>query len=268
MNILSTSNIIIFCIIFIIILIILYCIIFKSNFTTSIINEIDNKSYNISDYTYIHIPKTAGTSIEKFGLTINIKWGAKNNLLYKKYFTHFTHSNWWHIPMYYYHPEVMKKIKIFTTVRNPYSRIISEINYFIKNGKIEYSIKNCNDRLHEILSNIYISDKNNNKILNKEFLSKFTINDAWHCVPMYHYVCERNNNKICKNVKILKVENLNNDMNNFLKKFNIKNKFDSIENTSTKNFKYDQISSDNLKLINKIYKNDFKLFGYNMMNLK
>lgn len=193
-----------------------------------------------------------------------MKWGKNNNSLYKKYFPHTT---WWHVPMYYYHPEVMKNIKIFTTVRNPYSRIISEINYFIKNGKFEYSIKNCNDRLHEILSNIYISDKNNNKILNKEFLNKNIINDAWHCVPMYHYVCERNNNKICKNVKILKVENLNQEMNNFLKKLNIKKKFDIKENTSNTKFKFDQISSDNLKLINKIYKYDFKRFCYKMIKL-
>jgi len=91
--------------------------------------------HNDKKIVYIHIPKTAGTTIEHiFCNKNNIGSEHKDITFYKEYYDYF----------------------IFSFVRNPYTRIISIYNYFINGGNKSISdinkIKNdtnINDFLNE-----------------------------------------------------------------------------------------------------------------------
>ena len=72
---------------------------------------------NIKELKFIHITKTAGTTIEQIGLINNIKWG----LNHKEYKNH-------HKPLNQQKQELIKKYDWFMIVRNPYDRIISELH--------------------------------------------------------------------------------------------------------------------------------------------
>jgi hypothetical protein len=93
-----------------------------------------------------------------------------------------------------------------------------------------------------------------------------------HFIPMYFYTCfecnnlDENNKLINNNIKVLKFENLNKEMNNFLKELNVNEIFNIKENISEKNFVFEDLSINNLKLINEIYKKDFLLFNYKMFD--
>ena len=77
---------------------------------------------------FIHIPKTAGTSIEKQALNYNIYWGVyyfKNKLNKNYYYS----SVPWHIPPKYLTNNEYENKILFCVVRNPYTRIVSEYKY-------------------------------------------------------------------------------------------------------------------------------------------
>ena len=86
-----------------------------------------------------------------------------------------------------------------------------------------------------------------------------------HHIPMYYYVTNNDNN-IMSNVHILKHENLNDDFNDFIRKNNLQIPSnvarDYKTNVSKNTLSVQNINDKNVKLINKIYKNDFALFNY------
>ena len=162
---------------------------------------------------FLHIPKNAGTSIEKAGYEQNILWGFKewekkdelgeSIYNFKKLFNY--NSPWihkltnlktkknrcypWHLPLNKLDMNIYSKDdKIFTIVRNPYSKIVSAFKYKIKNP--------TKDDL-----NNFINEK----------LSNFEENKYWngcHILPQYEYT---ENSKI-KIDYILKFENLDNEL--------------------------------------------------------
>ena len=211
----------------------------------------------INNYKFIHITKTGGTSIEEFGIKLGIKWGKYDKNFYGKY----KNSGFWHVPLNYIEPEIINKYNWFCVVRNPYDRIISEINFLIKSEHISFNKVDINIYLHTILSNIIIDEIN----LNKEFIGKNDIMYAFHFIPMYFYTCS-DNFKINNNIKIIKFENFNEEINSFLKELKIEENFDIHENKNDiKLFELYDLSIKNLKLINKVYKKDFILFNYNII---
>lgn len=234
-----------------------------------LLNEFENnKKYNndkINNYKFLHITKTGGTSIEEFALKLGIKWGKYDKIFYQNY----NKEGFWHIPLNYFNLETINKYKWFVIVRNPYDRIISEINYLIKDKYID---SNINEYLHNILSNLLKDEQT----LNSDFIEKNDIMLAFHFVPMYFYTCYGNkrnnsngngsNNKITDNIKVIKFENLNKEFNSFLKELSIEETFDIHENKSEKVYEFDDLSIKNIKLINKVYKKDFELFDYKIIN--
>ena len=96
---------------------------------------------------FIHITKTAGTTIENLGLKKNIKWGR----FHKEY------GPCWHRIF----PRVREHVKLnydwFMVVRNPYDRLISE---FYCNFDGRKNLKNL-DEISNDYFNQYIKDKIN-----------------------------------------------------------------------------------------------------------
>lgn len=128
-------------------------------------------------------------------------------------------------------------IKLFTVVRNPYDRIISEC--FCKWGG-----KYCNK--------LNTQDDLNNFIF--EQVSKAEDTSFFHFFPQYSYT----HNKKCFVVHILKYENIEIEFNNLMNLYDI-----DINNGNTSHkFTINDISRGNMDLINDVYHYDFVYFNY------
>lgn len=174
---------------------------------------------------FIHIPKTGGTSVEKY---LRNKFN-KDSLLSFRFTTNKISSA--------RHPifEEIKKsnlkldeIMILSIVRNPYEKIMS--NLFYNNLIMKESTK---DEVYSI-----IKDKINSYI------------------PQYKYLTD--NNELIKNLILLRTEYLK----SMMIKLGYTD-FDLHEN-SNKNIVnyYDYLNQESINLINEVYSKDFELFGY------
>lgn len=231
---------IIYILLFLITVLLVYFII-KNKDTFDINNCKSNK------LEFIHIPKNAGTSIEKLGKKYNICWGMYNrkNLLINK----IVKCNIWHNPHHLYVKDN------FAIVRNPYKRIISEFFYQPKwehGHKYELTIDNFYLWINETFEK-YKNDK--------------YIHDC-HIIPQSEYIYH-NGKKVIENVYKLE-DNLNNNLQNLFNKYNLNIDIKDLDknNVSTNPFTLNDIKNQNI--LNKIYdfyKVDFDNFGYDKLFL-
>lgn len=208
----------------------------------------DRRNINL---LYIHIPKTGGTTIEKYfskkykkNRRLNIK-----NLYSGNVFNRFS-------GLFYGSPQhqslrtlmrfrrrlgiSIKNLKIIASVRNPYTRIISDLFHF---------------RL--------INHKSTPKQVFNALKRFIIVRKAYdnHNLPQYTFIINKKGN-IPKNIKIVKNENLNQDMAKIgYKGFETIKKKNVGRSHKTNYYKY--LNKDSINLINKVYNKDFKLFSYN-----
>lgn len=189
----------------------------------------DNVNKKIS---FIHIPKTGGSSIQKIN---------KDN----KIFNIYDHS-------IYNNKNLLKNdynIK-FTIVRNPYARLVSAF-FYLKNGggqnELDLSYKKKLDKYNTF--DEFVENLNYNIIY-----------EILHLVPQFEYLID-NNELLYTN--ILYLENINNDFKNFCFKYDLKNLNFPITNTSKHdNYKYYINKKDTRNKIYNLYKKDFELLNY------
>ncbi len=186
----------------------------------------------MKELKFIHITKCAGTTIEDLGYENKVYWGRFN----KEY-------GWWHGNFLDKSKDIKNKYDWFMVVRNPYDRILSE--YYCKWGGIgKY---NCNNSKEEF----------NKFLINK---IKFRSKTGDHYTEQYKYL-DKN-----YNINILRFENLEYEFNKLMKKYNLKIRFNKhINKGENKKFKVNDFSEELIKLINEVYKDDFIIFGYNML---
>lgn len=215
---------------------------------------------------YVHIPKTAGTYIEKtFNIhNNNLLWINKDDLVLGRTLQHY--------PIDFIHNVIntynMMNLKndyinindyyIFTTVRNPYYRFISAYN--------QYPYK-CNNKFKELINGMNIIDfakHLKNKIDNEGY--DFFNYGAYHQFqPMVSYIKTKYN----YNIDIIKMDN--NDFNDKIlkmcKKYNLKFINNKINNNTTKKINTDTYinNTEFINLINFIYKDDFEYFNYSKL---
>ena len=210
----------------------------------------NNNDVNI---LFIHIPKTGGFSISEY---LSQKYSI---VRCEKSFCGYNLANdiggetYLHFPLntmltFYKDKIILENLKILSVVRNPYSRRISNMFY---RGKIcEQNI--CDDIQKKV------------EIVLKDDVDKYLIDQHYddnHFTPQYKFLCDEND-KLYTNIDILKFENLNNDM----KELGFTD-FDVVINKTTKKYNYMHYLNENsINLINKIYKKDFELFGYEMIH--
>ena len=199
--------------------------------------------YPEKNILFIHVPKTGGTKIEnelkkKYEQNLyNNKIG--NNLLD----TPFNNSSLQHqfYSTIYKYRDILNvnfdKIKIFSIVRNPYNRVISDLFWY---RLIEENF--TKNQVFNIIKNKYLyrNDLDN------------------HNLPQYKFITDENLN-LYKNIKVFKTENLNennNELNEYLDvDIDIKRK-----NVNRNYMKY--LNKKSISLINTFYDIDFKLFNY------
>ena len=201
---------------------------------------------------FIHNPKCAGTSIET---ALNMK--SKNNhghTLEMEYLYGIDINNivlqslCFKFYKNYINEDVINKCFIFSVVRNPYDRVLSDYHWDNRN------CKNSHDFL------LLIQDT-----LEKESdlsMMKFDIKTHKnHFLPQHKYLDDSIYNK--KINRILKFENLNIDFNNYIdSKITI-----PISNKSNNsNISWEEYYCDKpecIKIVNNIYSKDFELYNYN-----
>lgn len=230
-----------------------------------IINSLNNKSFTYNntnfDLKFLHITKNAGTYIEDLGFKNNLVLGKIKDQINDYNLTHKTIADYYHLPPSLFYNEVFninycntKNIN-FLIIRNPYDRILSEIFCpwigIIKNNSTP-SIDEINDFLNNILSN---------RINNPELLF-----NGGHYTLQYSYAYDSNDILIVD--EILRLETLNEDLEKLNQKYNLKLVLDKEKtNKSSKNCQLSDLSDENIKLINKLYKLDFEKFGYSMISV-
>jgi len=211
--------------------------------------------YENKKILFIHIPKTGGTSIEnyffkKFNVVPCFQSLHSDGQVLKEIPYSLQHSTFNDIRINnkYFNID-FNNLTIISSVRNPYDRIISHL--FFKN----LIKKDENPEIVEQILNDLLIRKNYFKYDN-------------HITPQYIFII--NKNKILKKCVILKMENLQSNMNRL--GFN---DFDFFENVSNQyeynnihNIKYlKYLNEKSIFLINSFYKYDFIIFNYKMINI-
>jgi hypothetical protein len=178
---------------------------------------------------FIHITKTAGTSIENIGKAGGIRWGR----FHKEY-------GWWHRRFPQVPQDIQQKYDWFMVVRNPYTRMISE--YHCRWGGVG--------------QNTNLSKKVFNKKLKGFMVERAFRSRGDHYTPQHLYVSSK-----CK-IHILRFENLKEEFENLMNKYKLPFKLNAHVFNNRKKFGVNDLSDGTKALIDKIYDKDFKTFGY------
>ena len=184
---------------------------------------------------FIHIPKTAGSSIETYcqcNFGVHTIWGKRHKNIeeYKKNF--FKEYN---------------SYRKFTVVRNPYDRIISWYFFLKQTIDIELDIKKKIKMENDFVNTVedWIKDPYGNKFTCKRVKKK-------------HYILDTQCSFIDETVDILKFENLNKELNKF---FNKEIKLPTINKSNHKHYlKY--YNQETLDIVYERYKEDFERLNY------
>ena len=187
---------------------------------------------------FIHIPKTAGTSIEQF-----IRDNGSNNLLFigVRNNRSLQHLTAYELKMMI--PYIYKQYYKFSIVRNPYDKLLSEYYW---NPSINIGYKKGKSK-KDFLKNV-IEIVQNKKYFNDIY------ND--HFIPQYNFLFYKN--KLLLN-QLFKYEDLEWVSSFLKKKLKITRNFPYLNRNDIEKEGWNE---DEKEIIYNLYKNDFLYFGY------
>ena len=192
---------------------------------------------------FIHITKSAGTSMEDLALKQKIKWGR-----------HHQEYGFWHDYLSVKPDKLKKQYDWFMVVRNPYGRVISEYNWINSNEKRSIREKPKEDIVNDF--NKFLGEKlrmiGDNKQL-KDYLRK------GHFNKQSRYLDSK------AVITVLKFENIEVEFNKLMNLYNLNLTLNSHKNKTPTILTYKDINNSNIALINEVYKEDFALFGYKIL---
>lgn len=177
--------------------------------------------------------------------------------------------SFWHIPPRFfikgYYKSMIKKYDFFVTVRNPFTRVVSE--YYCAWGGPQVKASNVHD------FNVWIK----NKLLSIQDLVFKRLNDKaamfGHWIPQYIYITDSSGSQIVDTANIIHLETLDDEFDSLMKRYNLPSDFTLRKKPhslkSDKTFDVVDLNDENIQLIQNIYLNDFEMLGYdkNMQNL-
>jgi len=184
---------------------------------------------------FIHITKTAGTSIEDIANAAGIKWGRFDP----------TYGPWHQLPSRK-DQNIFKNKDWFMVVRNPYSRIISE--FHCKWGGVGKDVNQYNiTSFNQYIENAIKTRANHPR--------------GDHYTRQHLYV------NAVPGLNILKFENLAVEFKDLMLKYDINLSLNKKNNSSAshKRFTVTDLGRESITLINRIYAVDFKEFNYRML---
>jgi|688.fasta_scaffold102134_1 hypothetical protein len=192
-----------------------------------------HKGEESTELHYIHIPKCGGSTIENTGYEWGVRWSKWHET---------PHS--YHSPSNYFmnNPDLIKDKVLFTTVRNPYDRILSltycPFNLVFQN-RSQY--KPTKDEF-----NVWVSES----IIKSDTMYDFVYYKDKKVIP-----------------HVIKLENLKEEFDNLMFNYNTKIRINKSANIgshyySEKRFGLEDISKENIDWINKKFEKDFIYFNY------
>ena len=198
-------------------------------------------------FIFIHIPKNSGTAMTKAIQRIykdtklliscerdGVNIGIDKMHLYHEVIDKFITKN------------ILDKYIKFCIIRNPYDKLYSAWNFI----KERHGYNDINDFIKYKLDDEFI--------YGKEIVPR----DARvHYRPQFTFVYDKDNNQFAD--FIIRYENLNEDISEMNKKYNLN--IPLYDNGNTKKKYMDYFNKDSLKKINKLYEKDFLLFNYKML---
>ena len=186
---------------------------------------------------FIHIPKTAGTSIEQF-----LKDNNKNeiDLLGVKLGRAMHHYR--AIDLKKEIPELFKKYFKFSIVRNPYDRLLSEY-YWCRIPEAGFKFGKTKTEFLNYVSKV---------IKNKNFYSNIYHE---HFMPQYMFIYD----STIQVDNLFKYEDLDWTIDYLKKKLSIEN---DLKNLNKSRFTKEDWNENQKEIIYNLYKNDFLLFNY------
>jgi len=184
---------------------------------------------------FIHIPKSAGSSIE---MALYNTWGMVTHtkaLTYQKA-----------------DPKKFNQYYTFTFTRNPYDRFVSAYNYLIKGGRNKFDKSWAKQHLQYKTFNDFVLSLTNPDI--RKIIFSYI-----HFIPQYQFISNENNQIIIN--KIFQFENLNSDFLELCRTLNIQVKL-SHENQFIHPHYLSYYNTESKKIIAKLYETDFQLLNY------
>lgn len=128
------------------------------------------------DFLFIHIPKCAGTSIEKlFGYNYNVEKHLEHRikLVNNEHPKHLTLNSYYN----HFDNEFLDKIFKFTIVRNPFDAIVSLYNFSIKDDNVIINGLNTYEQKKNIsfdqFVNIIVDTANSNEMYLSQVLTSY-----------------------------------------------------------------------------------------------
>lgn len=202
--------------------------------------------YNMTALKFIHITKTGGTSIENVAKAHNVNWGRHDNDLA------FLGATYWHVPFQFCDnnqkkAQICANFDLFAVVRNPYERCVSE--YFCRWGGPSNNLRTAEQM------NKYIRST-----LNKRVKKGWSACSNKHFAPQFLYVFDGKGNRHVKHV--LKFENLQQEFDQLMEQYKLPIRLTRHDNVSKKNLSVADLEPETIALIQKVYRRDFKEFGY------
>ncbi len=193
---------------------------------------------------FIHIPKTAGTSIAKISNDIGVLVKGHD----------IRHSDFLHLSEY--DPASLIKYHLFAIVRNPWDRVLSSFLYLNTGGRNNGDLADQKRYLER-----YHGDFN---AFVRSAFTNDTVVEQLHFIPQYRWICNENE-KVLVNT-VLKFENLNREMDKFFK--SLGKELIEIPKINTTNHKHysEYYDNESIEIINQVYQKDITLFNYAFIN--
>eukprot|EP00592_Proboscia_alata_P007029 CAMPEP_0194354538 /NCGR_PEP_ID=MMETSP0174-20130528/2679_1 /TAXON_ID=216777 /ORGANISM="Proboscia alata, Strain PI-D3" /LENGTH=301 /DNA_ID=CAMNT_0039123525 /DNA_START=113 /DNA_END=1018 /DNA_ORIENTATION=+ len=269
--------------------------------------EVNNISTVKKRLEFVHITKTGGSAIEKAGSKLDLIWGACHYMNITEVgcmapdipysapnYQSYALTSPWHTP-----PKLLRKYvnesqypygdaDLFTVIRNPYDRIISEYycpwlglqdntlkkkrqnNPAVMNAWVQNMVTRL-DKAMEAFKKI--QDENAKlKIHSENVTEDIRVLAQKHFVNQVEYVYD-GDNVVIKNV--VHYENLSKEFTKLMEKYDIEASLPPKEMsgtyTDTKNVKrltYRALDAKSISVINEFAKPDFEKFGYEIVEDK
>jgi hypothetical protein len=230
----------------------------------------------------VHITKTGGTAMESWGYSHGFLWGQKwfsytgikeSEYGSPQYMEHTTSPQ--HVPpQWFTKKNPYDDYEMFTIVRDPYSRIISEFrcphygfNTWLSNSVLcepPYSAICVAARAAATVDdlNTWVIGKLNTIIAHNE-----TAFIDGHMIPQHFYIYGKSGEFLLKPENVLRQESLDVDFAALKERYNITGggAIQKVDESEMRKFSVTDLSAEARQLIERVYREDFDRLGYSRL---
>ncbi|KAL9184494.1 hypothetical protein ACHAXT_012464 [Thalassiosira profunda] len=239
---------------------------------------------------FVHLTKTGGTAIEKAAISVGVRWSlchfSRISVCNSPYtgmqdVQHKETANLgvmntspWHTPPWafashaaYFTKNPYEGADLFTVVRNPYTRVVSE--YYCPwagLGKDDPDVMNqwirqklqgqSHQKLHEQLERFRVSGTGGGFFIGTK-----------HMIPQYEYVFAPGGDRLIPEENVLRFENIAEDFRELMERYDLGEWVQLSEEKTNAGKRGAQLSHldlypDTVRMINSFFERDFEAFGY------